>query len=220
MDFTGSEPVAMSCDDEAPRVTQVLPNDDWPPHRPPRGQFIAGLTLASVGSAALITGYALRAPAAKAGEDWVEQIRAGGSTVDAQEKWLNLNTTIIAMSSAGAGVLVAAMPLALPKRDKVPWAAWLSGGLGLGLAGFSIAWAVTSESEPAAGCTTAGLGEADAVRCVNRSDRLSWAILAGVTAAPLLTIPLVYLLRPKEKNMQASLQVRRGGGFLGLTGEF
>ena len=44
--------------------------------------------------------------------------------------------------------------------------------------------------------------------------------MAGVTAAPLLTIPLVYLLRPKEKNLQASLQVRRGGGFLGVTGEF
>ena len=112
------------------------------------------------------------------------------------------------------------MPLALPKRDKVPWAAWLSGGLGLGLAGFSIAWAVTAESEPATGCTTAGLGEADAVRCVNRSDRLSWAILAGVTAAPLLTVPLVYLLRPKKKHPHASLVVRRGGGVLGVAGGF
>ncbi len=221
MDFTGSEAVPMRCDDdETPRVAQALPAEDWPAQRPPRGQFIAGLSLASVGSAALITGYALRAPAAKAGEDWVTTIRAGASTVAAQEKWLNLNTTIIAISSVGAGTLVAAMPLVLPKRDKVPWAAWLSGGLGLGLAGFSIAWAVTADSEPAAGCSTAGLGEADAIGCVNRSDQLSWAILAGVTAAPLLTIPLVYLLRPKEKNVQANLQVRRGGGFLAVTGEF
>ena len=220
-DFTGREPVAMRCDDDAtPRAAPVLLADDWPEQRRPRGQFISGITLASVGSAALITGYALRAPASKAGEDWVEQIRGGGSTVDAQEKWLNLNTTIVAMSSVGAAALVTSMPLALPERDKVPWAAWLSGGLGLGLAGFSIAWAVTAESEPAAGCTAAGVGESVAVRCVNRRDRLSWAILAGVTAAPLLTVPLVYLLRPKDKNMQASLQVRRGGGFLGVTGAF
>jgi len=185
-----------------------------PPTRPPRGQFIAGVSLAAIGTASLLSAYALYGVSATKVAD--EMIAA--PTNDNQAHWLNLRFGTFYAGSAGAAALVTAMPLALPYRPKTPWWAWLSGSAGLGLAVTSIALAVTAPSTPDVSRV------ADPQGYVDRAKRTDGAFLAGVSAAPLLTMPLVYLLRRDDKRVRAELApqliVSREGGFLGISGNY
>jgi hypothetical protein len=219
MDLTTMPPVMLSCAGGL-AVADAPLADARPATRRPRGQFISGLTLVGVGSASLLTGYALLGPRARAGEDWVNALDAGTSSASLQQKWYNLGNGIIATSSAGAAALVAAMPLALPNRAKTPWWAWLSGGLGVGLAAFSIAYGVGAEPKPDTGCSSLITDPADARTCVKRIERISVAVLTGVTAAPLLTIPLVYLFRPTDASIRPGVEVSRSSGYVSVRGEF
>ncbi len=222
VDLTSLPPVALSCGDE-PReaMAKAPPDDDWPDTRTPRGQFISGLTLVAAGSASLLTGYVLLGPRARVSEDWVRVLDAGGQgSASLQQKWFNMGVGIVATSSVGAAALVTAMPLALPKRAKTPWWAWLSGGIGVGFAAFSVAYGVTAEDKPGASCSITIDDPADARICVKRSEQVSVAVLTGLTAAPLLTIPLVYLFRPNDANITPNIEVSRSGAYIGLRGEF
>ena len=59
---------------------------------------------------------------------------------------------------------------------------------------------------------------------MDRAKRTDAAFLTGVTAAPLLTMPLVYLLRRDSKTGRAELvpqlHVGRSGGSIGLSGTY
>jgi len=225
-DFTGPHPAAVPCakpEIKAGEDESVAEDSAGRPR--PRGQFIAGLTLVGVGSAALVTGYILLAPRARLAEDWVSAAAdSNNSDTAAQQKWLNMGTGIFLSSSVGGASLVAAMPLALPNRAKTPWWAWLSGALGVGAAAASgyLASTVNDEPKPADSCSNASVDETVARDCVKRAESTALAILTGVTAAPLLTIPLVYLIRPKETNVSVSpnVQVLRTGGFVSFRGRF
>jgi hypothetical protein len=222
MDFTGPKPLAVPCREGADALAEgLVPDDGWPAHRRPRGQFIAGLTLAGFGSAALITGYVLLIPRASVAEDWINKVDTSGADASStQQKWLDLGGAIVWTSSVGAAALITAMPLALPKHDKAPWWAWLSGGVGVGLAAFSVAYGVTADAEPSIGCDGFNILGMDARTCVRRGEHVSLAILTGVSAAPLLTIPLVYLFRRSDKDIAPSIEVSRSGGYLGVRGRF
>jgi len=221
VDFTPPEPAALPCaSSEAVAADTPAPKDDRPLGRRPRGQFIAGLTLAGVGVAGLATGYALLVPRSNAALDWVSEVDAGGQDTSAQQKWFDLRGAIIASGSVGSAALVTAMPLALPERDKTPWWAWVSGGVGLGLAGFSIAWGVTAEAAPSSSCSANNLDSAEVRSCVNREKQTSVALLTGLTSAPLITMPLVYLFRPSRSKLEPQVEVGRSGGYFGLRGRF
>ena len=112
------------------------------------------------------------------------------------------------------GVLVAAMALALPYQRKTPWWAWRSGGLGVGFGAVSIAAAVTSDAEPPQSCDVNG---PDPSTCVSRGRQRDGAILFGVTAAPLVTMPLVYVLRRGDKKLGDQLTPAIHFGRLGGT---
>jgi hypothetical protein len=170
--------------------------------------------------AGLAAGYVLLAPRAAAAEDWVFAVDNGMEGKAAQQKWIDLGGGIIVSSSVGSAALVSAMPLALPEREKTPWWAWASGGAGVGLAAFSIAWGITAESEPSSSCTTATLDPSVARACVKRGEHTSVAVLTGLTAAPLLTMPLVYLLRPSRAKLEPSVDVGRSGAHFALRGRF
>jgi hypothetical protein len=138
-DFTTLPPTLLACEEGA-AMAEAPSKEGRPAARRPRGQLISGLTLFGAGSASLLTGYVLLGPRAGVAEDWVGALDAGGQgSASFQQKWFNMGTGIVVSSSAGAAALVAAMPLALPNRAKTPWWGWLSGGLGVGLAAFSIA---------------------------------------------------------------------------------
>jgi hypothetical protein len=188
--------------------------------RPPRGQFIAGLALAGVGTAGLITGYVLLAPRVNVANAWIDQVDAGAGDTSEQQKWLNFNAAIALTSSIGAAALIAAMPLALPKKRKTPWWAWFSGGLGVGLAAFSIAYGVTADSEPGIDCIKAQVDTTQVRTCVRRGEQVGLAILTGLTAAPALTVPLVYLFRRSEKEIVPSVEASRLGGRISVRGRF
>jgi hypothetical protein len=49
---------------------------------------------------------------------------------------------------------------------------------------------------------------------------VSLAVLTGVTAAPLLTIPLVYLFRPSGTKLTPNVEVSRSGGYARVRGQF
>lgn len=222
VDFTSAKPVVLACEDQQPLEVAEAPAPPLtrPADRRPRGQFIAGMTLIGVGLSGLVTGYALLIPRASAAEDWYADVDQGGDGVDSQQRWINLRSGIVASASVGAGSLVAAMPLALPERAKTPWWAWLSGGVGVGLAAFSIAYGVTADAEPSVSCggqqaTTDGVAS-----CVKRGEQTSLAVLTGLTAAPLITMPLVYLFRPSKAKLEPSAQIGRSGAYLSLSGRF
>jgi hypothetical protein len=185
--------------------------------RPPRGQFVSGVALASVGAASLLVGYSFGIARRYAGTDWLDD----PNSLSAQDKWLLQGTALIGTSSAGSALLVASMPLALPYRSKTPWWAWLSGGAGVALGAASVAVAVTADAKPPQSCSLNG---PDPAPCVNRGRQIDRAILLGVTAAPLLTMPLVYLLRRDEKRGRAELTpeivVSRSGGFAAIRGNY
>ncbi len=214
-DFTGPKPVTIECSGESPR-----------PLRPPRGQWISGLTLVSAGGASLIASYAVLIWRRDTGNVVIEQFEASPFVTTNQEKWLNLRDGIVLTAATGGALTVAAMPLLLPYRSKTPWWAWLSGGLGVGLAIGSIVSGVTAESAPAGNskCEDRLLSVDDVQTCVDRGRSVDRAIVLGATAAPLLTIPLVYLLRAdKEKHVASvtpSVAFGPTGGSLNFRGRF
>jgi hypothetical protein len=187
------------------------------PVRPPRGQYISGVTLASTGTASLLAAYGLIIARRSAGENWLST----PNDLDAQGKWLNLGTGLLVTGASGAGLLVAGMPLALPYRAKTPWWAWLSGGLGLAATAGAIASIVTADPEPPQSCSVSG---PDPRPCVARHRDTDRAFILGMTAAPLLTMPLVYLLRSDDKKLRAdlapTLAASRSGGLIGVGGSF
>jgi hypothetical protein len=88
----------------------------------------------------------------------------------------------------------------------------------VGLAATSVALGVTAEAEPSGSCSQSTLDLTDATNCIRRSRNITGAILAGVTAAPLLTIPLVYWFRPKGQSLEPVVNVSRSGAYFGLRG--
>lgn len=219
MDFTGPEPLALDC-----RTGQVRAaaepearKDRDADARPPRGQFVSGLTLASVGAASLLSGYGLVIARNSAAQDWT----ADPGSLDAHGKWLNLGTGILVSGTVGSALLVTAMPLVLPYKRKTPWWGWLSGGLGIGFTAAALAVGITADPKPAASCSVNNLNPEP---CVSRAKGTDLAVMFGVTAAPLLTIPLVYLLRKDDKRLKAelspSVQANAAGGSLGIHGRF
>jgi uncharacterized membrane protein YdcZ (DUF606 family) len=218
-DFSNDEPLRIDCRTGDPLVVAgtKMPDEKSARARPPRGQFISGVTLASAGTASLLAGYGVLIGRRAAGDDWL----ADPASLVAHDKWLNLSTGLIITGSAGSAMLVTAMPLVLPYKSKTPWWAWLSGGLGVGFAASSIAVAVTADSKPTQSCSVNSLNPEP---CTSRARQTDLAIMLGVTAAPLLTMPLVYLLRKGEKKLAAelspSISVDRSGGALGVSGVF
>ncbi len=183
----------------------------------PRSLFITGVSLASAGTASLAAGWSLSLVRRSAGDDWI----ADPSSLSLQAKWLDLGTGVIVTGSIGGGFLVAAMPMVLPVHSKTPWWAWVNGGLGVAAAVGSIVSAVTASPKPAGSCE---VNPEDPTACVNRQRDTDRAILLGATAAPLLTMPLVYLLRRGDRKPSVELQPRvlvgRRGGAVGVTGSF
>lgn len=215
-DFTDGKPREIDCRTGQPLVGASTEEEGVEGKR--RGPvFVTGLSLASVGAASLASGWSLDIVRRSAGDGWIDD----PNSLSRQGKWLNLGTGVIFTASFGGGLLVAAMPMVLPPEPKTPWWAWLNGGLGVAAAVGSIVSVTTAAPKPAQSCE---VNEGDPIACVDRKRDTDRAILLGATAAPLLAMPLVYLLRRDDKKRNAEIEPRvvvgRQGGTVGVTGSF
>ncbi|MEO0326763.1 MAG: hypothetical protein AAF447_27720, partial [Myxococcota bacterium] len=113
----------------------------------------------------------------------------------------------LALGGGGAGLLSLAMPLLLPEREGVPWGAWVAGLAGAGALGAGLYLGRNHETP-----------NAERLRF---SQDQPLAGLVALHGAPLLTIPLVYVLRwavgpRRTTDVNASIDPAPGGARLTL----
>ena len=218
VDFTGPHPIARTSwrADLAPdievgeataAVVEAKPNRVRGTPRP-RDQRIAGWSLFGVGAASIGTSVGLHLWRGKLGD----RFTASPGSLRAAQQWNNARIGAWATAAFGGVATSAAMPLILPNQQRTPWWGWALGAAGLGLTGYAIYEGVTM-----AGCPDPYIGDEAAVRsCVARGQEAGRLSLALAGAAPLLSIPLVYLFRPLRveptisvTRQSATIQVRK-----------
>ena len=233
VDFTGPQPITkpswydeaqarLASADEAPGAEEKTQRGpDVAPKMihltRPQGQRIAGWTLVGLGAAGIGTSLGLHLRRGTLGDDLI----AEPADLQRARDWRDLRIGVWVGAGVGGAALVAALPLVLPDAlvrgdggPKVPWWSWLSGGAGLGLTAYAIYEAATLTS-----CPEPFIGNEERVRaCVDRGQEAGRLSLALAGAAPLLTVPLVYLLRPRR--IQPSVSMTADRAMIQVSGSF
>ena len=154
----------------------------------PRNQRIAGWSLFGIGVASIGTSVGLHV---WRGELGTRFMGSPGSLSTAQ-RWNDVRIGVWTTAAFGGAATSAAMPLLLPDYDRTPRWGWALGAVGLGLTGYAIYEGVTMTRCPEPFIGNEGAAQA----CVTRGQEAGRLSLALAGAAPLLTIPLVYAIRP------------------------
>ncbi|MDQ3033611.1 MAG: hypothetical protein M3Y87_14425, partial [Myxococcota bacterium] len=117
---------------------------------------------------------------------------------------------------AGAALATVALPMLLPEQDGVPWWSWIAGAAGLGVAGVGAYFLATDGA-----CYGTALLDA---RCAKQSPHGLLGGLVLAHAAPLLTVPITYLVRSAlgdgVRAGAATLRIQPMGAGLSLSGSF
>jgi hypothetical protein len=163
----------------------------------PRNQRIAGWSLFGVGVASIGASVGLHVWRGDLGDRFIET----PANLNAARQWNDVRIGVWTTAAFGGAATSAAMPLLLPDYKRTPWWGWTLGAVGLGLAGYAIYEGVTMT-----GCAEPYIADQAAVRsCVARGQEAGRLALALAGAAPLLTIPLVYLFRPLRAEPSVSV---------------
>ena len=213
VDFAGPHPIARASwqAEQAPGVAvgaEAAAAAEASPERKggvprPRGQRIAGWSLFGVGVASIGASVGLHVWRGELGDRFVDT----PANLSAAQQWNDARIGVWTTAAFGGVATSAAMPLLLPNYERTPWWGWTLGAAGLGLTGYAIYEGVTMTS-----CTEPYIADQAAVRsCVARGQEAGRVALALAGAAPLLTIPLVYLFRPLRAEPSVSV---RGQGAL------
>jgi hypothetical protein len=220
VDFTGPNPMARGSWAAAPATSAEVAaasaalvdgNDEPRAGMPrPRNQRIAGWSLFGAGVASIGASVGLQVWRGKLGESF----SAMPANLDAAQQWNNARIAVWTTAAFGGVASSGAMPLLLPDHERTPWWGWMSGVLGLGLSGYAIYEGVTMTSCPEPFIAN----EAAARACVQRGQESGRVALALAGAAPLLTIPLVYLIRPLRA--EPSVSASGSGAVLNLRKAF
>jgi hypothetical protein len=177
-------------------VTESLPERGRGVPRP-RGQRIAGWSLFGAGVASVGASVGLHVWRGELGDQFIE----APASLSAAQQWNDVRIGVWTTAAFGGAATSAAMPLLLPDYERTPWWGWTLGAVGLGLTGYAIYEGVTMAS-----CSEPYIGDQTAVRsCVARGQEAGRIALALAGAAPLLTIPLVYLFRPLRAEPSVSV---------------
>lgn len=183
-------------------AAEAGPVEDGSPR--PRKQRIAGWSLFGVGVASVGASVGLHVHRGNLGDDFV----SAPSSLQTAQDWRDARIAVWTLAAVGGAAATAAMPLLLPNYQRTPWWGWTLGAAGLGLAAYAIYEGVTMT-----GCPEPYITDASAVQaCVNRGQEAGRLSLALAGAAPLLSVPLVYLFRPLK--VDASVSVRGQGAVL------
>jgi hypothetical protein len=203
VDFAGSHPIARaSWAAEPPQAsaagssTEVLaeagkraergPRKRGAPR--PRNQRVGGWSLSGIGIASIGASVGLHLWRGNLGD----QLTEAPSSLSAAQRWNDARIGVWTTAAFGGAAVSAAMPLLLPDYARTPWWGWTLGVAGLGLTGYAIYEGVTMTD-----CPEPYIADEAAVRsCVARGQEAGRLALALAGAAPLLSIPLVYLFRP------------------------
>ncbi len=170
----------------------------------PRTQRIAGWSLFGVGAASIGASVGLHIWRGDLGARFTES----PSNLNDAQQWTDARIGVWTTAAFGGVATSAAMPLLLPEYARTPWWGWTLGAVGLGLTGYAIYEAVTMT-----GCPEPYITDPSAVRsCVARGQEAGRLSLALAGAAPLLTVPLVYLFRPLRA--EPSVSVTGGGAMI------
>jgi hypothetical protein len=130
------------------------------------------------------------------------------ANLSAAQQWNNARIGVWTTAAFGGAAASAAMPLFLPDYERTPWWGWTLGAVGLGLTGYAIYEGVTMTT-----CPDPYIANQSAVRsCVARGQEAGRLSLALAGAAPLLSIPLVYLFRPLR--VEPSVAVTKEGALV------
>jgi hypothetical protein len=112
------------------------------------------------------------------------------------------------MTAGGASLLVASEYLLLPESREVPMLAWLSGAAGLGVAAVGIGFSVGgTHCAPQALTPGANIYQA----CLHGTSDSLFGPMLMLTAAPLLNVPITYLLRKAFAGAPEALSFGPGG---------
>lgn len=219
VDFTGAHPLARASWRAKPAATAIPalaaaaveasgPEREYTPR--PRNQSIAGWTLFGAGVASIGASIGLHVWRGDLGDRFI----ASPASLDDAKRWSDARIAVWTTAAFGGVATSAAMPLILPDRRRTPWWGWTLGAVGLGLTGYAIYEGVTMTSCPEPFIAD----EAAARACVTRGQEAGRLSLALAGAAPLLTIPLVYLLRPQR--VEPSVSVSAGGAVVQIRKAF
>jgi len=205
VDFTEPHPIARASwrAEAAPGVTigaasAASTQDDSERGVPrPRQQRIAGWSLFGVGVASIGASVGLHVWRGSLGDRFTET----PANLNAAQQWNDVRIGVWTTAALGGAATSAAMPLILPDYEQTPWWGWTLGAVGLGLTGYAIYEGVTLTS-----CPEPYVADQAAVRsCVVRGQEAGRLALVLAGAAPLLTIPLVYLFRPLRAEPSVSV---------------
>jgi hypothetical protein len=163
----------------------------------PRGQRIAGWSLFGLGVASIGASVGLHVWRGELGDSFTES----PANLNSAQQWYDARIGVWTTAAFGGAATSAAMPLLLPNYERTPWWGWALGAAGLGLTGYAIYEGVTMTR-----CPEPYIADQAAVRaCVARGQEAGRLALALAGAAPLLTIPLVYLFRPLRAEPSVSV---------------
>jgi hypothetical protein len=207
VDFTGAHPLARPSW-WAERAHAIAGNTEPKPveeskrteadgtTRPPK-QRIAGWTLFGTGIASIGASVGLHVWRGDLGDRFVDM----PESLNAAQRWRDARIAVWTTAAFGGAATSAAMPLLLPSHARTPWWGWALGAAGLGLTGYAVYEGVTMTS-----CPDPFIADEAAARaCVDRGQEAGRISLALAGAAPLLTIPLVYLIRPLRAEPSVSV---------------
>lgn len=219
VDFTGSHPLARpswQAERQKALASAVVPPPQTPiepSHRAvprPRPWRMAGWSLFGVGVASIGTSVGLHVWRGNLGDDFA----AMPASLNAAQRWNDARIGVWTTAAFGGAAVSAAMPLLLPEYAQTPWWAWASGVFGLGLTGYAIYEGVTMTN-----CPEPFVADGVAARaCVDRGQNAGRLSLALAGAAPLLSVPLVYLIRPLRAK--PSVSVSRSSAVVEIHGTF
>jgi hypothetical protein len=134
-------------------------------------------------------------------------------TADDVSHWEALGTWNLGLAAGGAAGLIAAEYLLLPPSDSVPFFAWLGGAAGLGGAAIGAGYLLGASS-----CAPIAIGPGAQVpqACLSGVADKMFGVTLLLTAAPLLNLPFVYLLRDAFSGPAESLTLSPTG----ISGKF